>query len=132
MIKEKPRTVIDFFLILLIISYFFLFRMAAVARIDALIKQFPVFVVSKTYCPFCTMAKDVLKRYNIPQDKMKILEIENDPDCGEIQDHMLKITGGRTVPRVFIQGECIGGGSEASAADSSGDLEKKLKAAGAI
>ena len=36
------------------------------------------------------------------------------------------------VPRVFIKGECIGGGSEASAADSSGDLEKRLKAAGAI
>lgn len=106
--------------------------MAAVARIDALIKQFPVFVVSKSYCPFCHMAKDVLNKYKIPQDKMKILEIENDPDCGEIQDHMLKITGGRTVPRVFIQGECIGGGSEASAADSSGDLEKRLKAAGAI
>ena len=101
--KTTTRTVIDFFLILLIISYFFLFRMAAVARIDALIKQFPVFVVSKTYCPFCTMAKDVLKRYNIPQDKMKILEIENDPDCGEIQDHMLKITGGRTVRSNFLK-----------------------------
>ena len=71
--------------------------MAAAARIDALIKQFPVFVVSKSYCPFCHMAKDVLNKYKIPQDKMKIVEIENDPDCGEIQDHMLKITGGRTV-----------------------------------
>ena len=73
------------------------FRMAAAARIDALIKQFPVFVVSKSYCPFCHMAKDVLNKYKIPQDKIKIVEIENDPDCGEIQDHMLKITGGRTV-----------------------------------
>ena len=71
--------------------------MAAAARIDALIKQFPVFVVSKSYCPFCHMAKDVLNKYKIPQEKMKIIEIENDPDCGEIQDHMLKITGGRTV-----------------------------------
>ena len=77
--------------------------MAAAARIDALIKQFPVFVVSKSYCPFCHMAKDVLNKYKIPQDKMKIVEIENDPDCGEIQDHMLKITGGRTV-RFIIQG----------------------------
>ena len=94
--------------------------MAAAARIDALIKQFPVFVVSKSYCPFCHMAKDVLNKYKIPQDKMKIVEIENDPDCGEIQDHMLKITGGRTVrfilsiqnglfcdKRIFLGSPCV-------------------------
>ena len=45
----------------------------------------------------------VLNKYKIPQDKLKILEIENDPDCGEIQDHMLKITGGRTVRSNFLK-----------------------------
>ena len=45
---------------------------------------------------------------------------------------MQKRTGARSVPRIFIKGECIGGGSEAAAADSSGDLERRLKSAGAI
>ena len=55
-----------------------------------------------------------------------------DRDCAEIQDYMLQLTGGRTVPRVFIQGQCIGGGNETSSAHKSGQLEKKLREAGAI
>jgi len=103
--------------------------MSVKADIDQLIKQYPVFVISKTYCPFCTMAKDALKNYNIPSDKIKIMEIENHQDCGEIQDYMSQLTGGRTVPRVFIGGECIGGGSETSALHQSGELEKRIQSA---
>ena len=82
--------------------------MSVKAEMDQLIKQYPVFMISKTYCPFCTMAKDALKNYAIPADKIKIMEIENHKDCAEIQNYMSKLTGGRTVPRVFIGGECIG------------------------
>merc|ERR1712179_92184 len=87
-------------------------KMSVKAEIDQLIKQYPVFVISKTYCPFCTMAKEALKTYAIPSDKIKIMEIENHKDCQEIQNHMSQLTGARSVPRVFIGGECIGGGSE--------------------
>ena len=45
---------------------------------------------------------------------------------------MHQLTGGRTVPRVFINGQCIGGGNETSSAHKSGQLEKKLREAGAI
>ena len=31
--------------------------------------------------------------------------IKGDRDCAEIQDYMLQLTGGRTVPRVFIKGK---------------------------
>merc|ERR1712050_213304 len=37
------------------------------------------------------------------------------PDCDKIQNALQKITGGRTVPRVFIGGEFIGGCSETTA-----------------
>merc|ERR1711863_252971 len=104
-------------------------KMSVQAEIDQLIKQYPVFVISKTYCPFCTMAKDVLKNYAIPSDKIKIMEIENHKNCGEIQNYMSQLTGGRTVPRVFIGGECIGGGSEASALHQSGELERRIQSA---
>ena len=45
----------------------------------------PVFVVSKSYCPFCVKGKNVLKKYNIKPENIEILEIENDPDMNEIQ-----------------------------------------------
>merc|ERR1712158_14275 len=77
-------------------------KMSVKAEIDQLIKQYPIFMISKTYCPFCTMAKEALKNYAIPADKIKIMEIENHKDCAEIQNYMSQLTGGRTVPRVFI------------------------------
>ena len=106
--------------------------MSVESRMDQMIKDHAVFVVSKSSCPFCRTAKNVLNKYDIPPEKMKILEIERERDCSKIQDYMQQITGGRTVPRVFINGECIGGGNETSAAHKSGVLEKKLRAAGAI
>ena len=101
-------------------------------QMEQLINEYPVFMVSKSYCPYCSMGKKVLKKYNIPGDKLKIMEIDNDPNMDKIQDYMRKRTGARSVPRIFIKGECIGGGSEAAAAVSSGDLERRLKYAGAI
>merc|ERR1712083_1174033 len=98
-------------------------KMSVKAEIDQLIKQYPVFMISKTYCPFCTMAKEALKTYAIPSDKIKILEIENHKDCQEIQNYMSQLTGARSVPRVFIGGECIGGGSETKDLHQSGELE---------
>ena len=45
----------------------------------------PVFVVSKSYCPFCVKGKNVLKKYNIKPENIEIIEIEKDPDMNEIQ-----------------------------------------------
>merc|ERR1711971_616488 len=77
-------------------------KISVKAGIDQLIKQYPIFVISKTYCPFCTMAKDALKNYTIPADRIKIMEFENHKDCAEIQNYMSQLTGGRTVPRLFF------------------------------
>ena len=96
------------------------------------IAEKPVFVISKSYCPFCVKAKEVLKKYNIPADKIEIIDIENDANCSEIQDYMKQLTGGRSVPRVFIGGKCIGGGDETAAADKSGKLRGMLESAGAL
>ena len=96
------------------------------------IAEKPVFVISKSYCPFCVKAKQALKKYNIPDDKLEWMDIENDPKCDEIQNYMREITGGRSVPRVFIGGKFIGGGDETAAADKSGKLQGMLQSAGAI
>ena len=100
--------------------------------IDNLIKEKKVVVISKSYCPYCKKAKMVLAKYNIPKECIEIREIEDDPSCEEIQKYMMQLTGGRSVPRVFIGGKFIGGGDETQALHSKGQLKQLLKSAGAI
>lgn len=77
-------------------------------------------MVSKSYCPYCTQAKNVLKKEGI---NFEVLEIENDANMNAIQDHMAKITGARSVPRVFINGKFEGGCDGIVAKQKSGALK---------
>lgn len=74
--------------------------------------------------------QSVLQKYNISD--LEIVEIENMPDCDDVQDYMREVTGGRSVPRVFIGGKFVGGGDETAALDRQGKLEGLLRDAGAI
>jgi len=60
------------------------------------------------------------------------VQLDREADGGAIQDILLKMTGGRSVPRVFILGKFLGGGDETAAAAANGQLEKLLKEAGVI
>lgn len=76
--------------------------------------------------------------------KYTVIELDDRDDGDSIQDCLQSITGARTVcmfvstcfvslheflqvPRVFIKGNCIGGGSDVKAMQQSGELEKLLK-----
>jgi len=59
-----------------------------------------------------------------------LIELDNRDDGAAIQDALLAITGGRTVPRVFIGGKFVGGGSEVKALQESNQLVPLLQAAG--
>merc|ERR1712066_1164075 len=96
---------------------------------DAKIASKKVVVISKSYCPFCKKAKQVLGKYKISDEN---IEIENRPDMDEIQDHMRSLTGARSVPRVFIGGKCIGGGDEVASLDAKGKLKPMLEDVGAL
>ncbi|KAH7696431.1 glutaredoxin, partial [Aphelenchoides avenae] len=61
-----------------------------------------------------------------------VVELDKRDDGNEIQDYLAQLTGGRTVPRVFINGQFIGGGDDTARAKSNGSLEKKLTEIGAI
>ena len=107
-------------------------KMSVTEKIRQKIAEKPVFIVSMTYCPYCVQAKDVLKNYNINPKFIEIIEIENDPNRNEIQNYMMQLTGGRTVPRVFIGGKFLGGAAETVAAHRAGRLGQMLRDAGAI
>ncbi|XP_046584159.1 glutaredoxin-1-like [Haliotis rubra] len=99
--------------------------------VDSKIAGKKVMVFSKSSCPFCVKAKDVLKKYIgdiLSADDYEVMEIETNSKCGAIQNYLGSITGGSTVPRVFINGQFLGGGDETVAAHKSGQLKSLLQA----
>lgn len=60
------------------------------------------------------------------------MQLDREDDGVAIQEVLLKLTGGRSVPRVFINGKFLGGGDETAAAAANGQLETLLKEAGVI
>ncbi|KAJ1349405.1 Protein CBR-glrx-10 [Parelaphostrongylus tenuis] len=100
--------------------------------VDRLINSRKVVVFSKSYCPYCHKAKAALEAQHLKPGAMEWVDIEGRPDCSEIQDYMKELTGGRSVPRVFINGKFFGGGDDTAAAAKSGKLAQLLKEAQAI
>lgn len=94
--------------------------------VQNLIKEKPVFIASKTYCPYCTKAKNTIAA--ITKDAY-ILELDTMDNGQEIQDALYHITNQKTVPNVFIGGEHVGGNSDVQALSSQDKLEPKIKAA---
>ena len=53
-----------------------------------------VLVFSKTYCPYCTMAKEALTAYGVTLD---VMELDTTPEGAAIQAELAKVTGQTTV-----------------------------------
>jgi len=102
--------------------------------VDKTINSKKVVVFAKSFCPYCHKAKAALKSFELPSDVLEWIDLDerNDLDMEAIQDYLLSITGGRSVPRVFIGGKFFGGGDDTAAAGKNGTLEKKLKDTGAL
>src|SRR5262249_20603683 len=67
-------------------------------------------------CAFCMRAKRLLEARGIP-----FAEYELDGDAA-LRDEIVRRTGRRTVPQIFIDGRPIGGFVELAALDASGEL----------
>ena len=79
------------------------------ATIEAQIKGNNVMVYSKSYCPFATQTKNLLRAKGI---NAKIVELDVVANGAQIQNTLRQMTGQGTVPNVFIKGEHIGGNSD--------------------
>ncbi|XP_018008801.1 glutaredoxin-2, mitochondrial [Hyalella azteca] len=84
-----------------------------------------IVVYEKPSCPYCKMAKKVFTDMGVSYLN---IDINKEHNTSEIQDALQHITGARSVPRVFIGGKCIGGGSETQALYASGELQKMIAA----
>jgi len=93
--------------------------------IDGLIADHKVVIFSKSWCPYCSQAKDILKTQGID---FHVMELDEKPsaEAEAFQDALHEMTGARTVPRIFISGQCIGGCDDLTALQMSGKLDKNF------
>ena len=75
-------------------------------------------------CPYCFRAKQLLKSKGVEQ----IEEIRIDTDPVQ-RDHMMQITGRRTVPQIYVGETHVGGCDDLMALDAKGGLVPLLQAA---
>jgi glutaredoxin 3 len=74
-------------------------------------------------CPYCVRAKALLQQRGVAA----IQEVRVDLDPAQ-RDHMIAITGRRTVPQIFIGDTHVGGCDDLIALDQKGGLLPLLQA----
>jgi len=84
-----------------------------------------VVLFTKDDCGFCSMVKGIFDDMGVKYDEH---ELNSNPDGPEIQEFMQEFTGARSVPRVFVNGKFIGGGTETRKLHKAGELQAVVEA----
>ncbi|XP_026475510.1 monothiol glutaredoxin-S6-like [Ctenocephalides felis] len=92
-----------------------------VRTVHQLITSNDIVIFSKTYCPFSMMAKEIFGRMN---KTYRVIELDKRSDGPQIQDVLQEMTGAKTVPRVFVRGQCLGGGMDVRSLFVNGKLRR--------
>ena len=72
------------------------------------------------WCPYCERARSLLEHKNVPFEE---IDVDAQP---EQREEMLKRSGRRTVPQIFIGETHVGGSDDLHALDASGGLDSLL------
>ncbi|MDR1660855.1 MAG: glutaredoxin 3 [Azoarcus sp.] len=72
-------------------------------------------------CPFCIRAERLLRARGV--DEIEKIRVDLDPVR---RDEMVRITGRRTVPQIFVGDYYVGGCEELQSLDSEGNLAPLL------
>ncbi len=75
-------------------------------------------------CPYCVRAKQILKAKGV--DQIEEVRVDTAP---ELREHMMQITGRRTVPQIFIGDTHVGGCDDLMALEAKGGLAPLLQGA---
>jgi len=79
-----------------------------------------IVVYSGRFCGYCTAAERLLQSKKVQYELIKV-----DEDQAKF-DHMMKITGRRTIPQIFIDEFHVGGFDDLAALNQSGKLDELL------
>lgn len=82
----------------------------------------PVLMYSTGVCPYCIMAERLLKSKGI--ETIEKVRIDLDP---QQREEMMRKTGRRTVPQIYIGETHVGGFDDLSALDRAGKLDPLLQ-----
>jgi glutaredoxin 3 len=77
-----------------------------------------VVLYSKEYCSFCKRAKALLQSKNIAFEEV---DVTSD---AVLQKEIQRLSGRRTVPQIFIDGNSVGGFEELRELDAAGELDR--------
>jgi len=75
------------------------------------------------WCPYCQRAKNLLVQKNL---RFIEINVEDDP---KFRDEMVKRSGRRSIPQIFIGERHIGGCDDLFALDRSGELDRLIQGA---
>ena len=79
-----------------------------------------IVVYSGRFCGYCTAAERLLQSKKV---EYELIKVDEDQDKF---DHMMKITGRRTIPQIFIDDYHVGGFDDLAALNQSGKLDELL------
>ncbi|HWU68388.1 MAG TPA: glutaredoxin 3 [Stenotrophobium sp.] len=71
-------------------------------------------------CPYCVMAKRLLQKKGVAIEEVRV------DTSGEQRAEMMRITGRRTVPQIFVGETHVGGYDELAAMEHAGTLDPLL------
>ncbi len=80
-----------------------------------------VIMYTKSYCPYCVKAKQLLKNKSVT-----VTEIDITNDESLIEEMLSKTSGRKTVPQIFIDDFHVGGCDDLYALNDKGELDKLL------
>ncbi len=81
-----------------------------------------VTIYTKSWCPYCSAAKDLLKKKNVAFTEIAVKSADD-------QNDMAKKAGGRsTVPQIWVGERHVGGCDDLYALDDKGELDRLLAA----
>ena len=80
-----------------------------------------VVIYSKTYCPFCVRAKNLMESKGVAFEEIMV---DSKP---ELFAELKKRSGMMTVPQIFIDDKLVGGYTELAALEEKGELDPLLK-----
>ena len=79
-------------------------------------------IYSGRFCGYCTAAE---RLFQSKKAEYELIKVDEDPAQFE---HMMEITGRRTIPQIFIDDFHVGGFDDLSALNQSGKLDELLTA----
>jgi len=83
-----------------------------------------ILMYSTRICPYCIRAEQLLAKKGIAADQIEKIRVDDHP---ELRAEMMRITGRRTVPQIFIGDRHVGGFDDLAELDAAGELDPLLR-----